>query len=88
MVVVFRYPKRGCQISLQMVASHHGCWDLNSGPLEEQSVLLTTEPSLQPPRAYFYKIVMYTKDQLRHPAWILTGFLHLPWVAIVELAGP
>jgi hypothetical protein len=25
-----------------------GCWDLNSGPLEEQPVLLTTEPSLQP----------------------------------------
>jgi len=25
-----------------------GCWDLNSGPWEEQSVLLTTEPSLQP----------------------------------------
>ena len=25
-----------------------GCWDLNSGPLEEQSVLLTAEPSLQP----------------------------------------
>jgi hypothetical protein len=25
-----------------------GCWDLNSGPLEEQSVLLTTEPFLQP----------------------------------------
>jgi hypothetical protein len=28
-----------------------GCWDLNSAPLEEQSVLLTTEPSLQPPHA-------------------------------------
>ena len=28
-----------------------GCWDLNSGPLEEQSVLLTTEPSLQPRRS-------------------------------------
>jgi hypothetical protein len=27
-----------------------GCWELNSGPLEEQSVLLTTEPSLQPPK--------------------------------------
>jgi hypothetical protein len=26
-----------------------GCWDLNSGPSEEQSVFLTTEPSLQPP---------------------------------------
>jgi hypothetical protein len=25
-----------------------GCWDLNSGPLEEQSVLLTAEPSLWP----------------------------------------
>ena len=25
-----------------------GCWDLNSGSLEEQSVLLTAEPSLQP----------------------------------------
>ena len=31
-----------------------GCWDLNSGPLEEQSVLLTTEPSLQPLNAVFY----------------------------------
>jgi hypothetical protein len=25
-----------------------GCWDLNSGPSEEQSALLTTEPSCQP----------------------------------------
>ena len=24
-----------------------GCWELNSGPLEEQPVLLTAEPSLQ-----------------------------------------
>ena len=28
-----------------------GCWELNSGPLEEQAMLLTTEPSLQP--SYF-----------------------------------
>jgi hypothetical protein len=27
-----------------------GPWDLNSGPLEEQSVLLTAEPSLQAPK--------------------------------------
>jgi hypothetical protein len=26
-----------------------GCWDLNSGPSQEQSVLLTAESSLQPP---------------------------------------
>ena len=25
-----------------------GCWKMNSGPPEEQSVLLTAEPSLQP----------------------------------------
>ena len=25
-----------------------GCWELNSGPLEEQSVFLTAESSLQP----------------------------------------
>ena len=25
-----------------------GCWELNLGPLEEQPVLLTTEPFLQP----------------------------------------
>ena len=25
-----------------------GCWELNSGPLEEQMVLLTTEPLLKP----------------------------------------
>ena len=25
-----------------------GCWDLNSGPSEKQSVLLTAEPSHQP----------------------------------------
>jgi hypothetical protein len=31
-----------------------GCWELNSGPLEEQSVLLTNEPSLQP---YFFIFV-------------------------------
>jgi hypothetical protein len=29
------------------------CWDLNSGPSEEQSVLLTTEPSLQHPPTPF-----------------------------------
>jgi hypothetical protein len=27
-----------------------GCWELNSGPLEEQSMPLTAEPSLQPPK--------------------------------------
>jgi hypothetical protein len=29
------------------------CWELNSGPLEEQSVLLTVEPALQPQQTHF-----------------------------------
>jgi len=29
-----------------------GCWELSSGPLEEQSVLFTAEPALQP--TYFH----------------------------------
>ena len=29
-----------------------GCWELNLCPLEEQSVLLTTEPGLQPRDSY------------------------------------
>jgi hypothetical protein len=31
-----------------------GCWDLNSGPSKEQSVLLSPEPSLQPKIYLFY----------------------------------
>jgi hypothetical protein len=34
-----------------------GCWELNSGPLEEQPVLLTTEPSLQLPEVFFMILV-------------------------------
>jgi hypothetical protein len=35
-----------------------GNWELNSGPLEEQSVLLITEPSLQPPPSLFWNTVI------------------------------
>jgi hypothetical protein len=40
-IAVYTYSRRGNQSSC-------GCWDLNWGLLEEQSVLLTTEQSLQP----------------------------------------
>jgi hypothetical protein len=39
----------------------YGCWELNSGPLEEQSMLLTTGPSLQPLNIFLYDLVsLYT----------------------------
>ena len=41
-VAVFRHTRRGHWIPLRMVVSRHVVvWELNSGPLEEQSVLLT-----------------------------------------------
>jgi hypothetical protein len=41
-IFIYIYPiADGCEPS-------YGSWELNSGPLEEQTVLLTTEPSLQP----------------------------------------
>ena len=30
------------------------CWELNQGPLEEQSILLTAEPPLQPLNSHFF----------------------------------
>jgi hypothetical protein len=36
-----------------------GCWDLNSGPLEDQSVLLTAEPSHQPTTFIFCFVFIF-----------------------------
>ena len=36
-----------------------GCWELNSGPLEEQAMLLTTEPSLQPQKTLLKKLFLF-----------------------------
>jgi hypothetical protein len=35
------------------------CWELNLGPLEEQSVLLIAEKSLQPPTDFF-ELILYS----------------------------
>jgi hypothetical protein len=44
----------------ESIRSHYkppcGCWELNSGTLEEQAVLLTAEPSLLPPKQEFLYI--------------------------------
>ena len=48
-----------------------GCWDLNSGPLEEQLVLLTTEPSLQPLKRFFLK----------------TYFIHFMYMSTLSLSS-
>jgi hypothetical protein len=42
------HQKRASDLIMDGCEPPCGCWDLNSGPSEEQSVLLTNEPSLQP----------------------------------------
>ena len=57
-----------------------GCWELNSGPLEEQSLLLIAEPSLQPETCLSgraldtYHVPQAGKAQSLHPNW---GFVFL-----------
>jgi len=46
-VIVFRHTERSGSIT-DGCEPPCGCRELNSGPLEEQSGLLTAEPSLQP----------------------------------------
>ena len=41
-------PERAPDLITDDYETPRGCLELNSGPLEEQPVLLTTEPSLQP----------------------------------------
>ena len=51
-IIYFQRPKRGHRIpwkwSTGVCKPPRSCWELNPGPLKEQPVLLTTEPSLQP----------------------------------------
>ena len=37
----------------------NGCWEPSPGPLEEQPVLLTAEPSLQPPATHIFNPITW-----------------------------
>jgi hypothetical protein len=47
-VAVFRHTRRASDLIADGCEPPCGCWDLNSGPPEEQLAPLTAEPSLQP----------------------------------------
>ena len=55
--------------------------DLNSGPLEEQSMLLTTEPSLQPQKVTMFKLVLLasfgrvSSSKFSGTLWVTATFL-------------
>lgn len=51
------------------------CWELNQGPLEEQKVLLTTKPSLQPwSVAFLFRLLILLSFCL----WTLDSWSLLP----------
>jgi hypothetical protein len=56
-----------------------GCWDLNSGPLEEQSVLLPDEPSRQPRsnllRLEFFFLSVILLKSIQAIFFFINGFL-------------
>ena len=51
-VAVQTHQKRASDLITNGCESPCGCWELNSGLLEEQSMLLTAESSLQPKGQY------------------------------------
>jgi hypothetical protein len=52
-IAVFRHTRRDSVIITDGCEPPCGCWNLNSGPLEEQSVLLTALSHLSSPKAHF-----------------------------------
>jgi hypothetical protein len=50
-----------------------GCWDLNSGPLEEQSVLLPSESSRQPCILFFNMYCLSVWGCQISCSWIMDG---------------
>lgn len=64
-----------------------GFWELNSGPLEEQSVLLTTESSLQPPSLSCFNLKPFCLFVLF--CFILRqGLSTQPWLSWISLCRP
>ena len=51
-----------------------GCWDLNSGTLEEHSVLLPAEPSLQPLFFYIFQTFYMGSGPSLQQCWLPVSF--------------
>ena len=93
-VAIFRHSRRGSQISLRMVVSHHvvsGIWTLD---LQKSSrVLLTTKPSRQPD-SYFWSLNLFTGSagkipEAIHNVWpqLLPHTVYLYMGALKRLTG-
>ena len=66
------YQKRASEPSIDGCEPPCGCWELNSGPLENQLVFLTAEISLQP-----FLLFFKTGNQIIHLIGSLSLLLFL-----------
>ena len=60
LVCMSSHQKRESNLIIDGYELQYGCWELNSGPLEEQLVLLTSVPSLQPPNLYILDTFVFS----------------------------
>ena len=58
-------PEEGTRSHHRWCEPSYGGWELNSGPLEEQTVLLTPEPSPQAPKTLILKIKLFFYVNMR-----------------------
>lgn len=74
--------RRGCHLELefQLWATWYGCWELSSGPWEEQQVLLITELFLQPLFSPFYLAL----DPSPHSGWVFPLQLSLSGDPLID----
>ena len=57
--------------------SQHGCLEYNSGPLEEQRVLLTAQPFLQPLYIYYFYFAFISNTKVLYsPSPLRKSFMH------------
>ena len=52
---MFAHQKRAADLITDGSEPPYGCWELNSGLLEEQSVILNSEPTCKPEHSNSYK---------------------------------
>jgi hypothetical protein len=64
-----------------------GCWDLNFGPLEEQSVLLTAEPSHQPCIWFLFNFFVVLENNLGPSCWAVGPVPEFSLITCMLLVG-
>jgi hypothetical protein len=67
MIALSACQKRASGLIIDGYEPPYGCWELNSEPLEEQPVLLTSKPSLQPLNALRVALSMVSLESNGNP---------------------